>query len=339
MGERNRAIQRLRILIFLLLAVYTLGTVGYVLIEGWDWMDAFYMTAITLTTVGFGEVQTLSPIGRLYTIFLIIIGIGGVSYSFVLIGQYVVENSFSSLSRERRMIREIENLKDHYIICGYGRVGQQAAEMIVQSGYNVVVIDLMDDKIENVRVEHEKLHYLIGDATDDAILQLSGLDRASGLLVCTGDDANNLFVVLSARSLRKELLIIARSSHHQNEAKMVRAGANKVISPYHIGGQRMANFALRPGIVEMLDVVTTSSGLELWLEDVTIDPKSPLVGKSIGEAEIRGRTGVNIVVITRGTRNVMAPSADMTIVSGDHMVVVGTRDQVRQLENLAGAPG
>lgn len=333
-----KAIQRLRILIFLLVLVYSLGTVGYVLIEGWEWIDALYMTAITLTTVGFGEVRTLSTLGRLYTIFLIVIGIGGVSYSFIIISQYLLETSFSSLSRERRMVREVEKLKNHYIVCGYGRVGQQASDMIVQSGYDVVVIDLVGEKVEEVRTEHDNLYYLIGDATDDAILLQAGLDRANGLLVCTGDDANNLFVVLSARSLKKELLIIARSSHHQNESKMVRAGANKVISPYHIGGQRMANFALRPGIVEMLDVVTTSSGLELWLEDVTISPESALVGKSIGEAEIRGRTGVNIVVITRGSRNVMAPSADMTIESGDHMVVVGTRDQVRQLESLAGDP-
>lgn len=335
MGERRRAIQSLRILIILLILVYGLGTVGYVLIEGWTWVEALYMTAITLTTVGFSEVRPLSTLGRLYTVMLIIVGIGGVSYSVVLISQYVLETSLSSLSREKRMAREIENLSNHYIVCGYGRVGQRATDLIVQGGGKVVVIDQNLETIEELREEKNGVYYVLGDATDDEALLSSGLERAAGLLVCTGDDADNLFIVLSARGLKKDLLIIARSSHAQNEAKMVRAGADRVISPYNIGGQRMANFALRPGLVEMLDVVTTSSGLELWLEDVVIRPTSSLAGKTIGEAEIRGRTGVNVIVVTRGDKTLMAPSIEMKIDVGDHLVVVGTRNQVRQLEELA----
>ncbi len=334
MNDRRELQQRTGFLLIVLIFVFGLGTAGYMVIEGWSAFDSFYMTAITLTTVGFGEVRTLSDGGRIFTVVLLAIGIGGVAYSFSIITQYLFSVSFSRMTREQRMAREIEHLRDHYIICGFGRVGQNAAEILREAPRDVVVIDNDTTAIELLREHKLHLYYLQGDATDDDVLLQAGLTRARGLLVCTGDDANNLFVVISARALQPDLLIISRSSMPQNEAKMRRAGANKVISPYSIGGQRMANFALRPDLSEMLEVVTTNSGLELWLEDITVGPGSQVAGKTLREVEVRGKTGVTVVVLNRRGQNVMAPGADSRLEVGDHLVVIGTREQVANLERM-----
>jgi len=255
------------------IAITIIGTVGYVYLEGWGWIDAFYMTMITLTTVGFGEVRPLSGAGRLFTVVLMAIGIGAFAYGFSIISQYLFNMSLDRIARERRMAREIDKLTGHFIVCGYGRVGQRATQIMRGEGHNVVVIDPVEAKLENIHLDQPDLYYVLGDATDDDTLFRARIMEAQGLLVCTGDDADNLFVVLSARALNNNLLIVARASHAPNESKMIRAGANKVISPYQIGGQQMANFAIRPEVLEMLDVVTTSSGLELWLEDIRVQPR------------------------------------------------------------------
>ena len=320
------------------LVVSLVGTVGYVYLEGWSVIDALYMTAITLTTVGFGEVEPLSPSGRLFTIGLMMTGIGAVAYGFSIISQYLFAVSLDRIAKERRMAREVDRLEGHFIVCGYGRVGKNATDTMREEGHNVVVLDSAEDRLEDIHLDRPDLYYVLGDATDDDILLRAGLAKAQGLLVCTGDDANNLFVVLSARALNPELLIIARASHSRNEAKMIRAGANKVISPYQIGGQRMANSAIRPELLEMLDVVTTRSGLELWLEDVLVDEDSFLANKTLMEADIRRRTGVTVVVLNRAMQNVTSPSGDTRLKAKDHLVVIGTQEQVRKLEKLAEKP-
>lgn len=316
-------------------AITIIGTFGYMFLEGWNWVDAFYMTMITLTTVGFGEVHELSGAGRLFTVVLMAIGIGAFAYGFSIISQYLFNMSLDRIARERRMAREIDKLKDHFIVCGYGRVGQQATEIIRSENHEVVVVDPAEDKLENLHLDHPDIYYALGDATDDEVLLRAGIMEARGLLVCTGDDADNLFVVLSARALNSGLLIVARASHAQNESKMMRAGANKVISPYQIGGQRMANIAIRPEVLEMLDVVTTSSGLELWLEDIRVQPGSFLENKTLVEADIRRRTGVTVVVLNRALQNTTSPSGDTRLIAQDHLVVIGTREQVAKLEELA----
>ena len=338
MSNDSNLRQSIYLFSILTLAVSLVGTAGYMILEGWSVIDAFYMTAITLTTVGFGEVEPLSAAGRLFTVLLMVTGIGAVAYGFSIISQYLFALSLDSIAKERRMAREVDRLKGHFIVCGYGRVGQNATDTMREEGHDVVILDSAESKLEDIHLDRPDIYYVLGDATDDNILLRAGLKNAQGLLVCTGDDANNLFVVLSARALNPDLLIIARASHSRNESKMIRAGANKVISPYQIGGQRMANSAIRPELLEMLDVVTTRSGLELWLEDVRVEAGSFLANKTLMEADIRRLTGVTVVVLNRAMQNVTSPSGDTRLLALDHLVVIGTRDQVRKLEELAQAP-
>ncbi len=335
MGNDSNLRQTILIFIISSLVISMFGTIGYMLIEEWTAVNAFYMTVITLTTVGFGEVEPLSQAGRLFTVLLMIVGIGAFAYGFSIISQYLFTMSLNQIAKERRMTQKIDKLEGHFIVCGYGRVGQNATETMRDEGHNVVIIDNVENKFEDIQLNHPDLYYVVGDATDDDILLRAGLLKARGLLVCTGDDANNLFVVLSARALHKNLLIVARTSDVHNESKMMRAGADKVISPYRIGGQRMANSLIRPQVLEMLDVVTTRSGLELWLEDVHLLPGSFLDGKTIIEADIRRRTGATVVVLNRAMHNVTSPSGDTQLLAGDHLVVIGTREQVEKLEMLA----
>lgn len=319
-----------------IVGVFMIGVVGYVLIEGWTVIDALYMTAITLTTVGFGEIQPLSDLGRLFTIFLMLIGISTVAYGASIVGQYVLNVSLNQFARERRMKREIADLSGHFVICGYGRVGQTAAKGLVHDGKRIVVIDQNEEMLARQKDANPNLLFLVGDSTNDDTLLEAGLERAAGLLVSTGNDSDNLFVVLSARALREDILIVVRSSLEQNEKKMLRAGADRVISPYQIGGQQMANIALRPELVDMLDVVTTKEGIDLFLQDLILPSHSPLVGQTLRESEIRHKTGVTVVLIGReGEEPLTSPGADMILKEGDHLVVVGRGDQVAALIELA----
>ncbi|MFK7805459.1 MAG: TrkA family potassium uptake protein [Anaerolineae bacterium] len=324
------------LLVGALLTVFLVGIVGYVYLEGWSVVDALYMTAITLTTVGFGEVEPLSASGRIFTVFLMFIGIGTVAYGFSILGQYILTVSLNQFAREKRMKREIEQLSDHYIICGFGRVGQNAAEDLRREGRKIVVIDTNNEKLMRLEESDSTLLYLIGDATLDETLIEAGLERSAALLVCTGNDSDNLFVVLSARALCEDLVIVVRSSLEQNETKMLRAGADRVISPYQIGGKQMAKIALRPELVDMLDVVTTSEGIDLFMQDLALLPNSPLVGRSLRDSEIRHKTGVTVVLLGhKGERPVTSPGADTILQAGDHLIVVGEGKQVAALKTLA----
>ncbi|MFT5195723.1 MAG: voltage-gated potassium channel [Cellvibrionaceae bacterium] len=324
------------LLVGALVSVFLIGVIGYVYLEGWTVVDALYMTAITLTTVGFGEVAPLSANGRIFTIFLMVIGIGTVAYGFSILGQYVLTMSLNQFALEKRMKREIESLSDHYVVCGYGRVGQNAAEELRREGRKIIVIDNDSERLARLKETDPSLIFLEGDATLDETLLDAGLKRAAGLLVCTGNDSDNLFVVLSARALSEELVIVVRSSLEQSETKMLRAGASRVISPYQIGGKQMAKIVLRPELVDMLDVVTTSEGIDLFMQDLALPAHSPLVGKSLRDSEIRHKTGVTVVLLGRkGERPVTSPGADTILQAGDHLIVVGEGKQVAVLKALA----
>lgn len=316
-------------------AVLVTGTIGYMLIEGWDWDDAFYMTAITVSTVGFGEIWPLSPEGRLFTIALIFLGVGVIAYGFTTFSEYLVTTSVGGQLRERRVKRMIEKLENHIIICGYGRVGKSASDSLAASKRQMVVIERDPDAI----VEAYDAGYLVieGDATRDETLHRAGIDRAWGMAVCTGDDTQNLFVVLSARSLSTELYIVARSVEAENERKMRRVGANRVVSPYQIGGKHMANIIMRPHVTDFFDVVTLDDGLEIWVEELVIAQNSALIGKTVGTADIRRKTGVTIVALYhRAADATVMPDADTVMQPGDELIVLGTRQQLSALETLTG---
>lgn len=317
----------------LFIAISASGTAGYMWIEQWNFIDALYMTAITLTTVGFGEVYELSSGGRVFTLVLMVMGVSSVAYGFGVIGEYLLTTNLTGLARKRRMNRTIEQIKDHYIVCGYGRVGRNAAEVLREGNKGVVIIDFDEQNVQEF-LEQDWL-YIFGDATNDEVLLQAGLERAKGLLVCTGDDANNLFIVLSARALNNDLNIVSRSTNPNNEAKILRAGANKVISPYRIGGQRMANIIIRPSVTDFFDVVTLDSGLELWLEDITIQLSSPLVGKTLTESNVRQQTGVTMIILNRKGQHIFTPGGNTRIEALDEILALGTREQLAALEKLA----
>jgi voltage-gated potassium channel len=325
-----------RLLLFIL-AVFAFGTLGYAVLEGYSPLEAFYMTAITLTTTGFGEVRPLSDAGRMFTIFLLFLGVGVIAFVLSTTVDFLM-GSFSGQLARRRMQRTIDELKDHVIICGYGRVGSSSANALVQSGYDVVVVE-KDAEIVQVVLEQGELPAIEGDATNDDVLRLAGVERASGMLVSTGDDAVNLFVVLSAHALNDDLFIVARSANEENERKMRQAGANRVVSPHRIGGQHMANIIIRPHVTDFFDVVTLDNGQELWLEEFVLADGSLLRGQTIGQADIRQKTGVTIVAIVgRDGGSTITPRAGTQLESGDQLIVLGTREQLTKLEELTRSP-
>ena len=327
---------RRRIIPILLIPFVLLGvaTAGYMIIEGWSLIDSFYMAAITMTTVGFGEVHPLSSNGRLFTIAIIIIGVGVVAYGFSTLLEYVLTGDLTETFRRRRMSHEIEKLHDHVIVCGYGRVGQSAVNGLQNSNRAIIVIDKEIDKVKNG--EREGVAFFVeGDASRDETLIQAGIERAWGIIICTGEDSLNLFIVLSARALNPDLYIVTRSVNAENERKMRRAGANRVVSPYQIGGKHMANIVIRPHVTDFFDVVTLDGGIELWVEELLVQPDSPVVGKTVGALDVRRRTGVTLIALMRqaGDASFM-PNAETCLAAGDQLIVLGTREQLAALECL-----
>jgi voltage-gated potassium channel len=238
--------------------------------------------------------------------------------------------------RRRQMIRQVNRMKNHVIVCGYGRVGQSTVASLRSSNREVVIIEKEAEKAADLL--HRGMMVIEGDATRDEVLQQAGITQAGGLIVSTGEDSVNLFVVLSARALNPDLHIVARSINAENERKMRLAGANRVVSPYQIGGQHMANIMLRPHVTDFFDVVTLDDGIELWVEEQVIHEGSSLVGKTVGEADIRRQTGVTIIAIYRSDGSTTMPRARTELSAGDGMIVLGTRQQLAALQVLAG-PG
>lgn len=327
----SRPSNRLFIALLAILVLFVVGVVGYMLLERYTLIDALYMTVITLTTVGFSEVRPLSTGGRLFTIALLILGVGTLAYGLSNLVEYVMTGSVSGRLARRQMNNRIHQLSNHVIICGYGRVGRSAALSLQQNDRPALIIEKDETAAALARSEGNLV--LVGDATSDDVLREGGVERAGGMLVCAGDDTLNLFVVLSARALNAHLHIVARSIDPDNEGKMRRAGANRVVSPYRIGGRHMANIMLRPHVTDFFDVVTLENGQELWVEELIIREGSRLAGCTLGDADVRRQTGVTLIALYRpGSDAALMPDAGTPLAQGDEMIVIGTRDQLSLLE-------
>jgi voltage-gated potassium channel len=293
------------------------------------------MTVITLTTVGFTEVHPLSDAGRLFTIGLIAFGIFLVTWVATTLVALVVGEELRSSIRMRRMEREISSLRDHFIVCGHGRMGRQACQDFARAGVPFVVVENNPEELERVR--ECGMPYVAGDATEDSILLAAGVERARGLIAVAANDAQNTFITLTARKLNPELLIVARSVEESAEAKLLAAGANRVVSPYVIGGRRIAAAALRPTVVEFLETVMHLENTDLAVNECVVGERSDLVGRSLVEAAVRQRTGAVVLAIKYthdgGLDTHLDP--DHALEAGDVLVALGTVAQLQELSRLA----
>jgi len=320
-------------------AILLVGTAGFHWIEGWPWFDGLYMTLTTLTTIGYQELHPLSPAGRVFNTFLIII-IVGVSSLFFLIGaftQAMIEFELGTFFGRRRLERQISKLEGHYIICGAGRVGRSAAREFRARPVPFVIIERDENRVRWAAAE--EMLVLIGDATRDEILRAARIEKAKGLIAAVATDAENLYIVLTARGLHPTLPIIARASEEDAADKLRKAGATEVVSPYHVIGRRIAMSLLRPHVLDFIDVATTLFGaedLDLQIEQVLVSDRSSLSGKTLEDSGIRRHTGVIILALRKVDGQMhFNPSAGSRIQGGDHLIAMGQPNDLKQLEAMA----
>ncbi|MCA1724287.1 MAG: potassium channel protein [Thermomicrobia bacterium] len=326
---------RARIAMAALGVVLVIGTVGFMAIERWSFIDAAYMTVITLSTIGYGEVHPLDTAGRIFDMVLIIGGVATGLYALGALAEGALEQRiFQNIVRERRMAREIERLTDHYIVCGFGRVGMSVAMELAREARQFVVIEQDPALVEACRAAG--YHVVLGDATQDMILVQAGVERAKGVVTALDSDAANLYITLSCRSLRASLFIVARASAESVEPKLVRAGANRVLCPYSLTGRRLAEMVIEPEMIDVVEVIGRHSHLELYLEEITACSGSALIGRPLGDATIRVETGAAIIAMKKYDGTLLAnPSPQLRINAEDTMVAIGTHEQLRRFRALA----
>jgi len=318
--------------VVLVALVASFGTAGYMLLEGWNFIDSLYMTIITLASVGFREVHDLSLTGRIFTIILIIGGVGTVAYALSAGAKIILEGELQKVYGRRRLGKKIKELKNHYIVCGYGRMGKIICRELREKNIKFVVVEKQPD----IQKESGELLIFPGDATKDEVLRELGIERAKGLITVLPTDAENLFVVLSARVLNPGLTIVARAGEEGSEQKLLRAGADKVVSPYHIGGLRIAHTVLKPAVVDFIEFATKSGNIDLQMEEVSIGENSKLVGKTLDESGIGRELGIIIVAIRKPNGEMMFnPTFRSAIKEGDMLIALGEIAKLKVLEELA----
>jgi len=327
--RRGQNISRI-LLIFA--GVISTGTIGFVILEHWRWLDALYMTIITLSTVGFREIGPLSPAGQIWTILLIVFGIGLIGYTGVSqLSHYLIDFPFL---RSRTMIRKIKNMRDHYIICGFGRMGRVIADDFIHRKKETVIVE-NDPEIIAHLAEHGYT-YIEGSSTEDETLQKAGIERAKGLVAVLSTDADNLFVTLSARKLNTDLFILTRCSEKSTQDKMRTAGANKVVNPYEIGGYKMAQMVLSPHVDDFIEIVSRQRKLNLAIDQIKVLENSELTGKALKDTPIRSKYDTIITAILDSSNEMkFNPSSETVIQAGDILICIGDRDNLEELDIIA----
>jgi voltage-gated potassium channel len=326
---------RLRVAVLFLAAVVITGIAGYRFLEGYTWLEAFYMTIITISTVGFGYIRPLSPAGMIFTIGLLFAGLGVVLYTAGTVTAKIVEGEFQQFFGRRRMEKQIDALTNHYLVCGYGRIGEVICRELASKPVPFVVIELEEERVRKV----EDAGYLLlkGDATDEKVLLVAGVIRAKGLFATMPVDADNVFMVLTAKDLNPSIFVVARAETERSEKTLTHAGADKVISPYAMGGHRMAQAALRPAVVDIIELATHYQSLELQLEEIVVPMGSPCEGVTLRDSGLRQEPGVIVVAIKRALGGmVFNPSADEKIEAGDSLVALGEVARLKGLERRVG---
>ena len=327
---------RLRLALLVIGGVILFGMAGFHFIEDWPWLDGLYMTVITLTTIGYGEVHTLSQAGRVFNLFLIVMAVMSGSFLLATFTQAMIEFEIGKFFGRRRMEREISRLDGHYIICGAGRVGRTVAREFRARQVPCVIVEL--DPIRADWAIQEDIPVIIGSAATEETLKQARIDHAKGLVSAVTSDAENLYIVLTASGLRPDLKIIARASEEEATPKLLRAGASQVVSPYHFIGHRIAQLLLRPNVLDFIDTAFGSERMDMQIEEVRVQEGSALDGKTLAGSELRQKTGVMVLALKHGegAKDLdFNPPPDTVIHAGDHLIAIGSSDHLRKLETLA----
>jgi voltage-gated potassium channel len=328
---------RLRYVGILLVGVTILGTAGYMAIEGWNLLDSLYMTIITISTVGYQEVRPLSDGGRAFSIALIIIGVGATFYGLMVFFELLVEGHIRGLLGRRRIEKGLRRMKDHYIVCGYGRVGRQVVTELYRRGKMVVVIDR--DPARQDELADQNIINIPGDATDDKILIGSGVKTALGLVIALPHDADNVLITITARQLNPQLSIVARADEDRTRKKLLLAGATTVVCPHEIGGLRMAIATVSPNVVDFMQIAGAEGESGTQIEEIQVEAGSRLCGKTLRESPIRSDLGLTVIGL-RKHRGAMrfSPGADEILECGDILIVIGPIDKLGTLRELTAIP-
>ena len=319
--------------IFLIMViVISYGTIGYTIVEGWSFLDSLYMTVITLSTVGFGEVHKLSFEGRLFTISLVVLGVAGAAYTVGVIGQFIIEGELREFLGRKKMEKQLKEIKGHYIVCGYGRVGRKVCEALLSRKVPLVVIEKNADCAKEL--SHPGIISVIGDATDDQALITAGIERAKALISTVVSESENVFITLSARQLNPQIFITARAESSSAEKKLLRAGANKVVSPHEIGGLRMALVTLRPDIVDFMRIVGADEKTGFGIQEMEVSSSSPYANTLLRDSSIRCDLGILVVGIKKKGEMIFNPPPETKIEAGDILIVMGENRQLEKMGTL-----
>lgn len=327
--------KQLRLAILSLFMLVGLGTVGYMYIEGMSTLDALYMTIITLATVGFREVKELNAYGKIFTMTLIVFGVTLAFWALGSLVDLMVSERLWHSFRRRKMEKQIDKMRNHQIICGYGRMGQQIAKDFTRNGMPFVVVETNPEQIP--KLVAEDIPFVEGNASDDKVLIAAGIKYARGLVTVSPSDQDNVFITLTARGLSPKLHIVARSILEENEDKLRRAGANVVLSPYVMGGRRMSSAVIRPHVLEFVDTAMHSENLDLLIEEIEIGPKAEFADKTVRDSGIKEKSGCIILAIKNGGQFANNPSPDRVLRAGEIMIAMGSPAQLEKLLHMAGA--
>ncbi len=327
---KHRLRTQLIVISSLIISITAIGIAGYMLIEHMKFVEALYMTIITLSTVGFGEVKPLSTAGRLFTSGLIVAGVGTFAYAVSSFSRFIVEGEVKKIFQLKKMEEQMRRLKDHIIVCGFGRVGERICEEFEKENVPFVVIDSDPERIEVA--ESKGYLFVFKDTTETEALVKAGIDRAKALIAALGSDADNLFLILSAKELNPNIRVVARANNPENEAKLYKAGADKVVTPYTIGALRLAHAAIKPLVVDFVEFATRD--MKFYLEEITVEKGSPVVGKSLAELDLRKKTGVTVIAIIRNGNIIRNPHPDERLQEGDNLIVLGSKEEIQKVNQL-----
>lgn len=321
---------KIRTLIISFFVMLLIGTLGYRIIEGWSFFDGFYMTAITITTVGFGEIHPLSPLGRVFTLGILFLGFGIAFSALSHIAASFLRGEIQNILGRKKMEKDVKRLTNHYILCGYGRMGKVIAKEFMKKSIPFVVIEASGPEMRGSQ-DNKRFPFIVGNANDEEILRSAGIERARGLVSAVSTDAENAFITMTARGLNPRLRIVARAGDTSSVNKLQLAGANKVVSPYIIGGSRIAQAMLNPALVDFIELATDNDSLEIEMAEIEIPQGSPFSGKALDHSEIKALELIIVSIQRLNHEMHFRPDAKTVLAPGDKLIAVGRPSQVQRM--------